>query len=419
MPTADAHRLRVLHVARSDSDGGAARAAYRLHCALRGSGAASQMLVQTSGTSDPDVREVVTGELRAPHRVAMALDQGIGALSVEKAGLGSRSSGLIGCTSARKVDSRGADVVNIHWINLGFMSIRQVGKLAAPIVWTLHDMWPLTGSAHYEDPGPLRTIGPSGGIDSLIRILKRRSWQRRITWIAPSRWMAEAARSSVVAEQDEVRVIPNPLDIDVYRPVDRLAARQRFGIQGLDEKVVLFASWGDGPGDRKGSVFLPRMLERLRTNLGEVTLLIVGSGVGLHQTEIGGHRIVVTGKLDRDEDLAFAYNAADVAVVPSRLDNLPQTAVEAQSCGTPVVAFDVGGLRDIVAEGLSGSLVKPFDVCAMADRVAYLLGLGSSVKAYRAESRSRAVARWHPQVVAQAYANVYEEVIDLHSPSAW
>ncbi len=410
----DGRPIRVLHVARSDSDGGAARAAYRLHNALLGVGADSRMLVQTRGMNDPRVREVMSGRLRVSHRIAMALDQGIGSLSVEKSGMGSRSSGLIGCTSARTVDSQNVDVVNVHWINLGFMSIRQVGRIKSPIVWTLHDMWPLTGSAHYEEPGPQRNTAMSGGIDALIRTLKRRAWQQRITWIAPSAWIADVARSSLVAEHDDVRVIPNPLDVDTFCPVDRLAARQRFGIESMDEKVVLFASWGDGPDDRKGSAFLPAVLERLRATLGELTLLIVGSDVRVDRSAIAGHRLVVTGHLSLDEDLASAYSAADVAVVPSRLDNLPQTAVEAQSCGTPVVAFDVGGLRDIVANGVSGALVQPFDVDAMAHRISEILALDGAHNAFRVESRARAVARWHPRVVSQSYVNAYDEILSTN-----
>ena len=416
--------MKILQLSTDDSAGGAARAAYRIHCAQIRSGLDSRMLVLHRDSDDGRVIQARPGYL--PFRLL----QWVQSFRQERArrhwSTGNpvfHSFGHAGAGQVKRINSSDAEILNLHWIS-GLLSIADIGRLKKPVVWTLHDMWPFCGGEHYapDDAGARFRFGylagnrPGGelGPDLNRRAWekKRRAWARqRFTLVSPSHWLAECARQSVLFRESQVVVIPNPLDTQrIWRPINRDAVRTVLGLPH-DRKLILFGAAGGTVDPRKGADLLRESVSRVVASMpGEIELLIYGQGA-----EEGGVSwscpVHWMGPVHDDRLLAQACSAADVMVVPSRQDNLPNTAIEAQACGTPVAAFAVGGLPDIVDHRRTGWLARPFDPRDLADGIEWILQDGNRRRDLSVSARNRAVERFAETVVSRAYERLYEQVL--------
>jgi glycosyltransferase involved in cell wall biosynthesis len=319
-----------------------------------------------------------------------------------------------------ELDRRRADILNIHWIGTGTISIEEIGRLRTPIVWTLHDMWAFCGAEHYMDEEQFATRYastaqmPAGKRSDPVRAVwerKVRAWTRRQHAIAPSRWLADCAQRSVLMHDWQISVIPNPIDTCTWSPGHRSAARKSLGLP-LDRLLVLFVAHGGAATAGKGMELLDEALARLgaSSQFGQpedrIDVVLVGnSRPSPHRRN--GFRVHDVGRLSDDVALRNIYRAADIAVVPSRIEAFGQVAAEAQACGTPVIAFGIGGLLDIVEDGVTGRLAEPFDTGSLAAAMAELL----ADSARRAEMGSEAVSRmrrkFSPSAVARQYLDIY------------
>lgn len=391
--------MRALLLSHSDNGGGAARAAYRLHRALSDSGTTSSMLVDFKGTDDPHVHRVSGDRTRWLRVMTDQVPRMIGGMADPT----NFSAGLCSGVSRRMQRASGADVVNVHWINFGFASVAALGRLALPSVWTLHDMWSLTGGVHYADD----MNATSSSWEGWVRRRKHRHWRAPQQLVTPSRWLAEQARLSTITEGWPVEVIPNPLDLQVFSPDDGRAARSRMGLP-LDPPIVLFALAHDLEDGRKGWDLLAQALAGLAAT--GAHLAIMGPSAPPAQWPSGLPPVHWLGRLTDDARVADAYRSATVVVVPSRMDNLPQTATEAVACGIPVVAFAVGGLTDIVDHGTSGYLAHPFDVASLRSGIEMLLADETMHRSMSLAARAKAESAWSPPIVARRYRDVFERV---------
>lgn len=414
MTKADA-AVRPLLLSQSDGGGGAARAAYRLHQALTGVGVESRMRVDFTDTDDPTVSRATKPWSQLTRRLRINGDQ----VPAVLAGIddpGGFFCGLGSALTARQIDSFGADVINVHWTNFGFMSISQLGRITTPMVWTLHDMWAFTGGRSYDDEGPQarwRTgyetppATPQSGrwdIEAWTYHRKQRHWRTPRQIVTPSRWLAGLARQSPLFEAWPVEVIPNALDTDIFRP--REGARADLGLPPKTP-LVLFALSMDLDDPRKGWDLLLGALRHLKATRPDAELMVMGQAQPPGDWGTDLPRTHWLGRIGDDDTLAKAYSAADVALVPSRQDNLPQTGTEAAACGTPVVAFDIGGLPDIVEHQTTGFLARPFDVQDLAQGIAWVLEDPTRREHLGRTARSRAVERWAAPVVAERYMSLF------------
>ena len=418
--------MNVLQISTEDNTGGASRSAYRLHQAMLQQNVACEMRVLTHQTANS---RVIAG--RAPRsfkqKVQVRLEQKIREFSNRKwhtdnpivHSFGQQSAGIVG-----ELNGSSADVLNLHWVPK-LLSIADIGQLQKPIVWTLHDMWPFCGGEHYtpdfaearfrsgylEGNRPATERGPD---------LNRQAWEaKRLAWrnqnfvfVSPSRWMAECVETSALFRDQKIRsyVIVNPLDTEhLWRPIPKLAARQLLGL-APDKKYLLAGSAG-GMAHNKGEDLLPQLMAQLEgVAPGAIELLIFGRYQPA-PTEQWPCKVHWLGSVRDDAVMAKIYSAADVMIVPSRQDNLPNTAVEAQACGTPVAAFNLGGLPDIVEHEKSGWLAPPFDVEAMAKGVLWMLQDAERIAMLSNQARALALERYSPAVVVQKYCKVYEEAL--------
>jgi glycosyltransferase involved in cell wall biosynthesis len=420
--------LKVLQVSTEDNSGGASRSAYRLHQALLQENVECDMRVLTHQTANS---RVTSG--RAPR----TLKQKIQARFQEKLhafknrnwhtdnpilhSFGQASAGIVS-----ELNCAGADVLNLHWVPK-LLSISDIGQLQKPIVWTLHDMWPFCGGEHYtpdfvnarfrtgysEGNRPATERGPD--LNREAWLAKRRAWKAlNLSFVSPSRWMAECVENSALFRDQKIRsyVIANPLDTEeVWRPFPKLAARKRLGL-APEKKYVLAGSAG-GMAQNKGEDLLPLLMAKLEAIAPDTIELLIFGRYQPTANEQWPCKVHWLGAVRDDAVMATIYSAADVMIVPSRQDNLPNTAVEAQACGTPVAAFRLGGLPDIVEHEKTGWLAPPFEIENMAKGIFWMMQDADKIAMLSGQSRALALRRYSPAVVVKQYCDVYEEAIEL------
>jgi glycosyltransferase involved in cell wall biosynthesis len=416
---------RPLHVTHSDSGGGAARAALRLHRALCNAGVESSMLLRTSTSGEPGIHgprtsaEVSLGRLRSPiGRALMRLQRSI---TPEP-----RSGNFVPSRWARRIAAIDANIVHLHWVGDETMSIEDIGRISQPVVWTLHDMWAFCGAEHFH-PSDARWVEgygrdnrPAGDrgldLDRQVWQRKRRAWRTSWRIIAPSGWMASCAARSALLGDMPVTVIPNVLDTTAFQPGDRRECRAALGLND-DRPLVLFGAIRAGADPNKGLDLLLEALQRIA--VASPRLGLSCAVFGADAPPAGVSMPVPTrwlGHVNDDAMLARIYAAGDVMVVPSRIENLPQTATEAQSCGCPVVGFRTTGLPDAVDDRRTGWLARAFDAEDLAAGIRWVVEDPQRRHVLSIAARQRALRLWHPDVVFPQYLEQYALALEAARP---
>lgn len=413
--------MRITHLNTYESSGGAARAAGRLHEGLRLLGHDSRLLVaQADSQKDgvvlfapPAHPAARLGRIVRRYRMAPAARR----IAARPAGSNffSDDRSLYRADVLRQLPP--SDVLHLHWVS-GFVDYREFFAAVpggVPLVWTLHDMNPFTGGCHTDAEcgkfkaqcGACPQIHSTDPNDLSAQIWKRKQDAYRsirpevMQIVTPSRWMAAEVKQSALLGHFPVSVIPYGLDTRRFRPRSRTCARELFGIPA-DARVVLFvAAWATEK--QKGLNFLLEALAGMET-VPSVHLLVVGRGA---PAESLGPRAVVLDCVRDDLLLSQVYSAADVFVAPSLQDNFPNTALEAMACGTPVIAFSVGGLPDIVREGQTGALVPRGDTRALRQAISGLLQNPERRAVYSEASRRTALQEYALEVQAGRYVELY------------
>jgi glycosyltransferase involved in cell wall biosynthesis len=438
--------LNILHVNASDISGGAARAAYRIHRGLveQGDvhGLQSCMRVICKLTDDPTViggHPVGQSSIwrRLQSRLSMQARRGFRTGNPILHSIAWPNTGLQQELQQR-LQQREMDLVHLHWLGDSTLSIEEVGSLRMPLVWTLHDQWPFCGAEHYTSP-PL--VGETASCDLRFALgytpssrlshesgpdLNRITWLRkRKAWCGPDRnpihivattkWLADCARRSALMADWPITLIPYPIDLKVWAPFDQHHSRFLLNLP-QDRILVLFGAVGGSNDPRKGADLLLRALQILRTQvtgtgLDKLELVVFGQSRPAQPPELG-FPIHYRGRLHDDLSLRLLYTAADVMVVPSVQEAFGQTASESHACGTPVVAFQTGGLVDIVEDKITGALAKPFDPASLAVSIRWVLEDAKRRLQLGAAARQRAERLWDPARVTGLYAEVYRSAME-------
>ena len=412
--------LKISILSSSDLSGGAARAAYRLHDGLRRQGVVTRMFVQSKGSDDRDVVGPSTKFERVASRARADIDL-LPSRNYRKVSLFSPA-WLPNGKALKQALSIDPDVVNLHWINAGFVRIEQLVALKKPIVWTLHDMWPFSGGCHYDGGcGLYKTAcGACPVLNSTEeRDLSRKVFDRKmaiwpqldLTIVTPSRWLAEEAAKSALFAGRRIEVIANPLDLGRYRPLNQGFARDVLGLPP-DRRYIMFGAMDPASEKRKGFGYLQTALDRIRAagNLPDLALLVVGKRPANAETLLPGVEAHYTGHLGDDISLSLAYSAADVFVAPSIQDNLPNTVAEALASGTPCVAFDIGGMPDMIRHQENGFLARPFDTEELAAGLTWVLSDQERLARLRRQARATAEALFDVPTQCRHYAGVFESL---------
>jgi len=410
--------MRVIHLNHSDIVGGAARAAYRIHHALRTSGLHSRMWVNDASAGDWTVEGPRSKTEKAGARIrARAVKPVLKTLKTGNPILHSLQ--VFPSAWVRRINSSDADIVHLHWVQGEMLSVRDIGRITKPIVWTLHDMWAFCGAEHFTEDGRwregyLRGNRPAheAGFD-LNRWTwnrKRRHWQTPIQVVTPSRWLADCVSQSALFRNWPVAVVPNTIDTDRWKPIPKAFARELLGLPA-EVPLVLFGAMNGVRDPHKGFDLLQAALKQLRSAPGAkgLELAIFGQLAPKNAPDLG-LPVHYVGHLHDDPSLRALYSSADVMVIPSRQDNLPNTGVESLACGTPVVGFDTCGMPDIVRHEKTGYLAKAFDTGSLAAMILRVLNHPDPV-ALSNHAREYADEVFGGNVVAKKYMEVYEDVL--------
>lgn len=417
--------MNTLVLSTSDIEGGAARAAYRLHQSLRMIGVNSRMLVRSKFSVD---RAAIA------HKTTLAkLGSSLDTLPLKLYPNNARamfSPQWFPDAIAPKVAQLAPDLISLHWICNGYLQLETIAKFNKPLVWTLHDMWAFTGGCHYSQQCDRYTA--SCGTCPQLKSNKQRDlsqwvWQRKqkawknlnLTLVSPSNWLAQCAKDSSLFKDVRVEVIPHGLDIEKYKPIDRNVARRLLNIP-QDKQIVLFGAAGVATDDpRKGFYLLQSALQKLSQSKWQDNIELVVFGATEPEKPLDlGFKTHYLGRLHDDISLALVYSTADVMIVPSIQEAFGQTASESLACGIPVVAFDATGLKDIVEHQQNGYLAKPFEPEDLAQGIAYVLEDKERHQKLCDRAREKAEKEFTLELQAWRYLSLFNEIVEARSPAS-
>lgn len=414
--------MKVLHLSTSDVDNGGARAAYRLNQGLQLLGCTSQMLVRAKFSHESTVI--------AEKSLLTKLGPPISSLPLRF--YPNRNSAMFSPQwfpdlLARRVKQIDPDIINLHWICNGYLQIETLPKFNKPLVWTLHDMWPFTGGCDYirecenfkESCGncPQLQSVKSWDLSRWVWQRKTKSWENaNLTIVATSSWMADCARASSLFRHLRIETIPLGLDTEKYRPINKQVARELLNLP-QDKQLVLFGAVNATSDRRKGfHLLLPALQQMSRSGWQDrLELVIFGSSKPEQPIDLG-FKTHYLGYVNDDIALALIYAAADVMIVPSIQEAFGQTASEALSCGTPVVAFNATGLKDIVDHQLNGYLATPFEIEDLAKGIVWVIEDKERHQKLQYHAREKGLRQFAAEIQARRYLSLYEEVLSGIKP---
>jgi len=421
--------MSPVHINYSDLGGGAARAAYRLHRGLLGLGQCSRMIVKTKLSSDEEVISVgqpLTYENKGNVLFSDAIQNFI---DTHRTSISNTffSFSYPGMDVSQLPEVAAADVINLHWVAYRYQSPATLKKLFAlnkPVVWTLHDQWAFTGGCHYSAgcqnyksacdncpqlSDPLFEL-PSKILQDKIDLFRGAD----LTIVTPSLWLKQCAQESKLFGKLRVEAIPNSLDTEVFIPINKKEAKQKIGL--ADNTIALLFGADNGGEKRKGYRELLQALEYCTADPAfnallarkQVTMLIFGNPA--EELTKTGIPIRSMGYVDSDQQLAEIYSAADVFLLPSLEDNLPNTMLESMSCGTPVVAFEVGGMKDVIKNNITGKLAPEGNAREFGKAILDLLSDPTLLRQMSDNCRPLVEIKFRLSTQAAAYLSLYREL---------
>lgn len=409
--------VRVLHINFSDS-GGAGNAARRSHLALLAAGVDSKMLVAKKTTDYPEIYVLNNPMLRRLWRFIQLKYEQLLKRKINKGDWGIRCSNHLPGFILKEIRRLNPDIVHLHWINAGMMSIEEIQRIDVPVVWTLHDLWPINGCCHYAGsmmnetmargyPPHFEDLGDSG-YSKKIGSRYRKSLKCKPDGIVVlcRKFQLAVGNANWLPNKKLVR-IPNCIDSSIFYPVESKAPnRRQFGLP--EDKVLLLYGAATLHARHKGMDLLMGALEVLDGEVAEkCCLVVVGGEAGV--SEVGGMKCLSLGSISTEEDMAKVYQACDVFLCPSREDNFPNTVAEASACGLPTIAFNTGGLADMIDHLETGYLAQPFSIDSYSEGVALTIERRSM---WSAAAAKKAKSIYDPSQYCSKMVDFYREFID-------
>ena len=426
------NNLKICHIAYSDNCGGAARAAYRIHNSLVANqienGISSKMRVVKKFSTNNTVKggpafnnKIQYQFQKNINRVARYIysyiypESSVFSLAWPSTGL-SKELNL-------EYEKNNLDIVNLHYLSENTLSVKEIGNLKMPLVWRLNDQWPFCSSEHYYEPDNLfddeeyvtgyRKNKKFLDLKQIIWLNKKNSWKRKIYIIAPSNWIAKCASKSYLFKNQPIQVIPSAIDLNFWRPVNKDKARYKLNLP-MNKKLLLFGAFEALSDFRKGGDLLLKSLailsKKISKELRENIELIIFGAIRSEVEIKTDFKLKYVGKINNDEILKLYYSASDVFVLPSRKDNLPGTGIESHACGTPVVAFNVGGLPDIIDDKITGSLAEPFEPESLAQEINWVIENTERNNNLKKAAREKAINIWDEKRISKIYSDYYFEI---------
>ena len=418
--------MKILHISQSDTDGGAAKAAYRLCTAQRNIKLSSELFVMRKFSNSEFVftsRSIFSLFFsRVLPQIDRILKKIFGIKSNYPWSLNLISNPLIEVANTSRYD-----LVHLHWIGKNMLNHSIIKKIDKPIVWTLHDSWPFTAGCHipkqcegyktncYECPQIIKRNGTIALLKYMYNKKNDIYEKNSIHFIAPSNWIANCARSSRLLMNSSIHVIPNAICTKTFQPFNKTESLDFFNLP-KNKSIILFGAMYADTDQNKGLDLLIEALSKLRESdlkFFEKLVLVVFGASSNFCLQNFGIVVINVGIIEDQTTLAKLYSAATVTVVPSRSESFGQVAAESLSCGTPVVAFKSSGLIDIVDHRTNGYLANPYETNDLADGIQFVTINSGNVE-FKKNARAKVTSRFDSRVVASAHHKLYESIINKY-----
>ena len=405
--------MNISHINFSDNIGGASKAAKRICEALAFQAVDARLIVSKKILDDNETILISSKS----HQLYSATIRKIESILVKNFFNSSESSLSIHPSNiANSINNINSDIVHFHWINAGFLSISDVAKINKPKVWTLHDMWPFCATEHYSESNFWKHGYSNYDAGFIEKKLNQRAWnQKNKYWkkpfeiVAPSKWMANCAKDSFLFKSWPITVIKNPIDTRKWFPLEQSLARKTLGLPP-NVPLVLYGSAQGTQDPRKGYEYLKQALRYLKKDITNFELVVFGNSEPLNDISTSEFKVHDMGMISNNGTLRSIYQSCNVFVLPSVQDNLPNTGVESIACGTPVCAFNSGGVEDIVINKKTGFLAQKLDFIDLAKGINWILNEADTNK-IGMNCREHAVDNFSYLVVSKQYKDVYERVL--------
>jgi glycosyltransferase involved in cell wall biosynthesis len=416
--------MNILILNTSERAGGAAIASNRLMKALIDRGIDAKALVLNKQTSDKNIVSVQSSFIKRKlaqfnflwERWIIFVNNRFSRKDLFKVSIANA-----GFDISRHPLVKSADIIHIHWINQGFLSLNSVKKLVQtgkPIVWTMHDMWLCTGICHYawqcekyvEQCGNCMFLNSTRKKDLSYKVLQKKQFisEANIHVVTVSSWLKGLAEKSILTNSLTVSVIPNVIDSSVFIPLHKHTVRDTL-LFPQDKKIILMgATKLNDP--IKGFDYLRQALSLLKEKRKDILLVLFGKikGCDTFLSDLAFDYIF----MDSIEDVSLIvqlYAAADVTVVPSHYETFGQTLTESMACGCPVVSFDNSGQTDIIDHKINGYLAKYQDAKDLADGIDWIL-FEADYERLSQNARRKAIDCYSEEIVAKQYIDLYNAV---------
>jgi len=411
--------LKITHLTHSDYFGGATNFALRIIDAGNSIGLKNILIVSSKKNTLSETYIVSpTGNNKINYLKAKAtqkIDRYIRRIEKTETPM-DKSPNLIGCINSKTINKSDSDVIHFHFVNGGLISIKQIGKITKPVLWTMPDMWTFLGGEHYLTPSDYerflngylksnRNVNDLG-ID-IGRIIWRQKLEcfKKLNVIAPSKWLAEQASKSPLFINKEIEVIPPPIDLEFFKPKNLIESRQKFFLKRNDFVIGFLG----GTQLRKGWEFIEELIDHSKS---EASWRFVLGGTGRSKYPKFNDRVLLLGTIIESSVLQNFYSALDVLLVPSIQEAYGLVAQEAQACGIPVVVFSDTGCSDIVNNGVTGYRVKNRSTSELVKVLRLIQSLDrSTLEVMKYESRRRAENLWEMKFIAKKYEKKYQHII--------
>lgn len=425
--------MKVLLVNTNESTGGAAIACQRLMSALQKANIEVKLLVKKKYSDNPDIIEIEKNRwIRYGGFLKFAWERLVIFVHnrFSKKNLFTVSIANTGTDISRMKEVQEADIIHLHWINQGLLSVADIQKLTdsgKPVVWTMHDMWPCTGICHHarlcqrykNHCGHCPFLASNSDNDLSAKVFQqKKQWNfSRISFVACSQWLQNQARQSGFLQHNHISAIPNPIDIRFWKPQPKQQARKIFGFPE-NRKLLLFAA-ANASDTRKGISYLYDALAILadkNPELIEKTGLII---LGKHSERItlqSPFPIFPIGYTSDMRRICNLYSAADLFVTPSLEENLPNTIMEAMSCGCPAAGFSVGGIPEMIDHLKNGYAALYRSAEDLAQGIKEIL-FSENYAEYSKQARMKVEQTYAEELVSQQYIHLYKKLLNIESQS--
>ncbi|MCL1937784.1 MAG: glycosyltransferase family 4 protein [Candidatus Azobacteroides sp.] len=419
--------MKVLLLNTSERIGGAAIAANRLMKALYNNGIEVKALVLSKQTNDENVISIQSSFLKRQLALLNFLwerwvifvhnrfsRKNLFKVSIANTGFDISTHPLV----------KEADLIHIHWINQGFLSLTSLEKLIRlnkPIVWTMHDLWTATGICHYPENCekyttqcchcPMLVRGKSNDLSYKIFTRKKALNLNRVHYVGCSRWMAEKAQSSILLQNAPVLFIANPIDTKIFIPKDKNDMRKRLQLP-LDKCLLLFSA-AKIADTRKGGIYFIDACRQIFKKHPELAhkVEIVWMGKG-EEAFFSALKITIhtLHYISSESELADVYSSVDAFVIPSLEDNLPNTIMESMACGTPCIGFEAGGISEMIDHKINGYVAKYQSTEDLAQGIYWTL-FEANYERLSHQARQKVLDCYSEDAIAKQYIHLYQQSV--------